>query len=137
MWFGFYEKGNLLLYEVAYWTLTEATNNKLEVRIMVLHAYSNNFANKLDYKKWDYNQNKKRMESYWHYKTSQILIPRLGHIIWNEQNYSLLQCILQGKVYGKRGPGIEGYPGYKICNNASLIQLHNWFEQHPAESMLP
>lgn len=29
----------------------------------------------------------------------------LGHIIRNEQRYGLLQLILQGKVYGKRGPG--------------------------------
>jgi len=28
----------------------------------------------------------------------------LGHIMWNESRYQLLQCILQGKVYVKRGP---------------------------------
>lgn len=29
----------------------------------------------------------------------------LGHVMRNEQRYNLLQLILQGKIFGKRGPG--------------------------------
>jgi len=29
----------------------------------------------------------------------------LGHIMRNKSRYSILQAILQGKIYGKRGPG--------------------------------
>lgn len=29
----------------------------------------------------------------------------LGHIMRNENRYTILQAILQGKMYGKRGPG--------------------------------
>lgn len=94
----------VLLYGAEAWTLTEASMKKLEAfemwcyRRILKISWVDRITN---------NEVLRRMN-----KTCEILnevkrrkLEYLGHIMRNEQRYSLLQLILQGKVHGRRGPG--------------------------------
>lgn len=95
---------SVLLYGVESWTVTEASSKKLEAFEMWLyrrmlripwtaHMTNREVLERMEKEKEIMNSVKRRKLEY------------LGHIMRNEKRYGLLQLILQGKVYGKRGPG--------------------------------
>lgn len=95
---------SVLLYGVEAWTLTEASTKKLEAyemwvyRRMLRVAWKDHVTNlevlmRMSKEKEILNTIKVRKLEY------------LGHIMRNENRYQLLQCILQGKVEGKRSAG--------------------------------
>jgi hypothetical protein len=49
----------------------------------------------------------------------------LGHIMRNESKYTILQAILQGKIYGKRGPGKR--------RKSWLHNLREWYGKSSSE----
>lgn len=94
----------VLLYGVESWTLTEASTKKLEAfemwcyRRILKISWVDRITNdavlrRMGKEREIVNNVKKRKLEY------------LGHVMRNEQRYNLLQLILQGKIFGKRGPG--------------------------------
>lgn len=95
---------SVLLYGVESWTLTEASTRKLEAFEMWLYRRILRIS-------WvDHVSNKKVLEML--QKGTEIIhiikkrkLEYFGHIMRNQKRYGLLQLILQGKVFGRRGPG--------------------------------
>lgn len=95
---------SVLLYGVESWTLTEATTKKLEAfemwlyRRMLKIPWTAHTTNKEVLERI-----KKKQEIVYTIKCRKL--EYLGHVMRNQERYSLLQTIMQGKVKGKRGPG--------------------------------
>ena len=109
---------SILLYGVEAWTLTNATMKKLEAfemwcyRRILRTSWMDRVTNAEVLRRLN-----KECEIILHVK--QRKLEYLGHITRNENRYSLLLLILQGKVYGKRGPGRR--------RNSWLQNLRQWF----------
>lgn len=115
---------SVLLYGAEAWTLTEASSKKLEAfemwlyRRMLRVPWTDKVSNQeiLQRMRKDrevLNTVKRRKLQY------------LGHVMRNESRYQLLQCILQGKVDGKRGPGRRRISWLK--------NLRTWFNKTTTE----
>lgn len=95
---------SILYYGMESWTLTEATQKKLEAFGMWLYRRILRIS-------WvDRVTNETLLERMEKEKEVMKTIKRrkleyLGHIMRNDNKYKLLKSILQGKVVGKRGPG--------------------------------
>lgn len=95
---------SILLYGVESWTVTDASSKKLEAFEMWLyrrilriswvdHVTNNRVLEQMGKEVEVIRTVKKRKLEY------------LGHIMRNNDRYRLLQLVLQGKVFGRRGPG--------------------------------
>lgn len=94
----------VLLYGVEAWTLTQATEKRIEAFEMWIYrrilkiSYVDHVTNievlqRMTKEKEVLNLVKQRKLEY------------LGHVMRNEEKYRVLQLVMQGKVFGRRGPG--------------------------------
>lgn len=115
---------SILFYGMESWTLTEATERRLEAFEMWLYrrilriSWMDKVTNKSVLERMNkslevMNTIKKRKLEY------------LGHIMRNDNKYGLLKSVLQGKVYGKRGPGRRRISWLK--------NLRTWFSKTTTE----
>jgi Reverse transcriptase (RNA-dependent DNA polymerase) len=115
---------SVLLYGVESWTLTEATTKKLEAFEMWLYRrilkipWTAHTTNKEVLQRM-----KKDQEIVYTIKRRKL--EYLGHVMRNQDRYSLLQSIMQGKIKGKRGPGRRRV--------SWLRNLRTWFGKTSAE----
>uniref|UniRef100_A0A8D8Q737 Uncharacterized protein n=2 Tax=Cacopsylla melanoneura TaxID=428564 RepID=A0A8D8Q737_9HEMI len=111
---------SVLFYGVEAWTLTEASAKKIEAFEMWLYrrilrvSWKDKVTNKEILRRMN-----KELEVLYIIKVRKLQY--LGHIMRNENRYQLLQKIIQGKVYGKRGVGRRRISWLK--------NLRTWFNQ--------
>uniref|UniRef100_A0A8D8SXR8 Craniofacial development protein 2 n=1 Tax=Cacopsylla melanoneura TaxID=428564 RepID=A0A8D8SXR8_9HEMI len=95
---------SIMLYGIESWTLTGATTSRLEAFEMWIYrrilriSWMDRITNE------SVLQRMKKDKEIMH-TIKRRKLEYLGHILRNENKYHLLKCILQGKVYGKRGVG--------------------------------
>lgn len=109
---------SVLLYGVESWTLTEASMKKLQsfemwcYRRILKISWTQHVTNIEVLRKMN-------KECEIPIRVKQRKLEYFGHISRNERRYGLLQLILQGKIYGRRGPGRR--------RNSWLQNLRQWF----------
>lgn len=110
----------ILLYGVESWTLNEDMCRKLEAFEMWLYRrilripWTDRVTNEEVLRRM-----KKNREILTTIKARKLQY--LGHIMRNESRYALLQNILQGKIFGRRGPGRR--------RTSWLKNLRTWFQK--------
>jgi hypothetical protein len=94
----------VLLYDVESWTLNDVITKKIKAFELWLYRR----ILRIPWTTWIKNIEFLRIMN----KDTELVniikirkLQYLGHIMWNENRYLILQSILRGKIFGKRGPG--------------------------------